>query len=716
MQQGRRPRTAEPGDLLDAIPPSCERRQGSDFPFARKATHRRPDPSSTPLADGAKSGEHSSNAPRFGYRAYTSLRIFTSRHCKQRPRLLRHLEDAVIAGELARGLGGRPQGNGWVARCPAHDDKTPSLSIADGESGTLLVHCLAGCSQAAVIEALRSRNLWDSAGSRPDLPPGVAAQVTEGGRTFTFARLWTYRSASGDVLGYVARYENPAAGKTIRPYFVESAGTWTMRSAGTPRPLYGLDRLATHPELEVVVTEGEKAADAAGRLLPDFVAVSWPGGAKAVKRADWSPLAGRTVAIWSDNDEPGRLAGAEVVEALAGLGCSVAWVNVEALGLPTGGDAADLPDLPDGELPRIAPPTAMCLDNAIRNEPDERLCWSLRELLERPVELPPPVVPKIAWPGRVTVLAAREKAGKSTLAGAAAAKVTRGERFLGLATTPGVVLWATEEHTQDVARRLSGFGADPDKLYVMVWRHDALAEIRADAQRLRPILVVIDTLAAVAEAVAPESGSSSQWAKVMRPLVRIARDTDCALVILHHATKADGSYRDSTEIGAAADVLQEMAITEGGIVRQIKYWGRFGRGSFALKLVGGEFELVTETDGSDLERRVLAFVEAHLGCSQRAVESGIGKRVGDVRQVLRELVVRGEIDDRGNGRNHEYYPRQGASQAPDAPAAPDPVRPLRPAFGTNDFEASRTHSAGVRPIPIHGWDAPSDDEYLVGLS
>jgi rhodanese-related sulfurtransferase len=43
--------------------------------------------------------------------------------------------------------------------CPAHDDRTPSLGI-DDDDGRLLVHCWAGCSQEAVIRALRERGLW----------------------------------------------------------------------------------------------------------------------------------------------------------------------------------------------------------------------------------------------------------------------------------------------------------------------------------------------------------------------------------------------------------------------------------------------------------------------------------------------------------------------------------------------------------------------------
>src|SRR5262245_42229109 len=56
---------------------------------------------------------------------------------------------------IARALGGRPIGSAWMAPCPAHDDRTPSLSIRDADDGKLLVRCHAGCDQARVIAALR---------------------------------------------------------------------------------------------------------------------------------------------------------------------------------------------------------------------------------------------------------------------------------------------------------------------------------------------------------------------------------------------------------------------------------------------------------------------------------------------------------------------------------------------------------------------------------
>lgn len=66
----------------------------------------------------------------------------------------------MTAEIIAGALGGLKVGQGWTARCPAHEDRKPSLSIRDAD-GVALVHCHAGCDQRDVIAALSERGLWD---------------------------------------------------------------------------------------------------------------------------------------------------------------------------------------------------------------------------------------------------------------------------------------------------------------------------------------------------------------------------------------------------------------------------------------------------------------------------------------------------------------------------------------------------------------------------
>jgi putative DNA primase/helicase len=84
------------------------------------------------------------------------------------------------AAIVAKALGGRKVGRDWAARCPAHDDRSPSLSIRDGNDGKVLVRCHAGCTQPEVIEVLRSLGLWGQNDDRR--VDGTAGQVAANDR------------------------------------------------------------------------------------------------------------------------------------------------------------------------------------------------------------------------------------------------------------------------------------------------------------------------------------------------------------------------------------------------------------------------------------------------------------------------------------------------------------------------------------------------------
>ncbi len=73
----------------------------------------------------------------------------------------------MTAENIAKALGGHRAGATWMARCPAHDDSSPSLSISAGNDGKVLVRCHAGCGQRDVIAALSERGLWDATNKRP---------------------------------------------------------------------------------------------------------------------------------------------------------------------------------------------------------------------------------------------------------------------------------------------------------------------------------------------------------------------------------------------------------------------------------------------------------------------------------------------------------------------------------------------------------------------
>ncbi len=153
----------------------------------------------------------------------------------------------------------------------------------------------------------------------------------------------------------------PRATKQFYPLTLwrdEKGLRWRWKAVPEPRPLYGLDRLNARPDALVIVCEGEKSADAAGRIFPDYVAVTSSGGAKAATNSDWTPLVGRQVLIWPDCDKTGRDYAHEVAPKLTRQGCAVRIIDAEALAridpvsgeatreAPHGWDCADAIDEP----------------------------------------------------------------------------------------------------------------------------------------------------------------------------------------------------------------------------------------------------------------------------------------------------------------------------------------------------------------------------------
>lgn len=177
---------------------------------------------------------------------------------------------------------------------------------------------------------------------------------------------WEYRNQQGELLGVIYRFLNSSGGKEVLPcVFAEKPSTgareWHWISFREPRPLY--IKRAFDPVLPVLVVEGEKCADVAFDVVGDmYDVVSWPGGGKAVDKADWSELAGRDVVLWPDCDaktypekhakageikpeeeQPGVSTMRKLADILGGLGCAVDVVKIPLPGeVPDGWDIADL--------------------------------------------------------------------------------------------------------------------------------------------------------------------------------------------------------------------------------------------------------------------------------------------------------------------------------------------------------------------------------------
>lgn len=185
----------------------------------------------------------------------------------------------------------RKRGNEYTARCPAHTDKEPSLSITEGDD-RLLVHCHAGCSQDDVLDALGlswKDIVYDETSSEPEAT-------------------YPYTDESGNLLYEVVRFP----GKQFRQR--QANGDWNLN--GTRRVLYHLPEVLYGVEQgkTIYVCEGEKDVEALRAI--GKVATTSCGGAQSWRDEYAECLHGAHVIIVQDKDDPGRKRAQQVYRSL----------------------------------------------------------------------------------------------------------------------------------------------------------------------------------------------------------------------------------------------------------------------------------------------------------------------------------------------------------------------------------------------------------------
>jgi hypothetical protein len=301
------------------------------------------------------------------------------------------------------------------------------------------------------------------------------------------------------------------------------------------------------------------------------------------------------------------------------------------------------------------------LTAAVRPWQPPRSFRSLAEILTDPsvTALPEVVVPGVAFRGRSTLFAAREKLGKSTFARAMLAAVSSGGEFLGDICRGGTVLLiGLEEHVGDIARSLQEFGADPHRVVIVepegVRGQDPIGMIERITEHLEPDLVVIDTLAALTAHLdsVPDAGDAGRWTAIMSRLTGLARVNDAAVVILHHGRRSDGRYRDSSAIGGGVDMILEVQERQDGS-RKVTGRGRWPFDDFVYSFDGRSFTIVARS--RSIEAQILDFVSRTPGASQRQVEQAVTGKRETVRYAVQKLIEEGALDDRGTGRGRELH-------------------------------------------------------------
>ena len=492
------------------------------------------------------------------------------------------------------------RGAGWHARCPAHDDRRPSLSIAEGDDGRALVHCHAGCTPPAIVEAvgLNLADLMPVTGGNGRRSTSAATNDHKPGNTFATtdeaiaalersrgprSALWRYDDAEGQPFGYVVRWDDPGGGKDVRPVSRVPGvdGRWTIGAmAGGPggRPLYRLPDLLNAPEgSRVYVCEGEKAADAARSV--GLIATTSAHGSKSASKTDWSPLAApriSEVVILPDADIAGERYAGDVAELVMKLKQPpvVKVVRLPSLPFGEGGDVAEFVAMRGGGADTILAEIEALADRA--EAAPSTLSPTTRDAprLIRMADVEPVDVGWL-WPlripvGRMTLLVGRPGDGKSFLTAYLAATVSRGRHWIDGSACPrgSVVLCSAEDDPADtIAPRLIAHDADLDRIHLLagvtnrddrgedverVFTLADLATLRQTLERLSDCeLIVVDPIGSYLGGRA-DAHRDNEVRGVLAPVCHLAAQHGAALVVIAHTRKAPAAFADDTAMGSRA--------------------------------------------------------------------------------------------------------------------------------------------------------------------
>lgn len=209
----------------------------------------------------------------------------------------------------------RRNGSSYMACCPAHEDRNPSLSVKQTEEGKILAKCHSGCPTTAVVEAMGLK--------MADLQEEEEASAEK--REMQEVAVYEYRDEQNALLYEVVRFEP----KTFRPRLPD--GSWGLPDS-VRRVLYRLPEVLAADS--VVICEGEKDADTIRGL--GVTSTTGVGGAGKWRPEYSDSLAGKHVLIVADKDEPGRRHAEVVRQALLGVAATVRVVQAKK-----GKDAAD---------------------------------------------------------------------------------------------------------------------------------------------------------------------------------------------------------------------------------------------------------------------------------------------------------------------------------------------------------------------------------------
>jgi len=233
------------------------------------------------------------------------------------------------------------------------------------------------------------------------------------------------------------------------PFTLNNDATWSMKRPEGLLPIYYTDK---HRDMPIIINEGEKALRGSEAIY-EGDSCTWHGGVNAWQKADWSPIFGRDVWIFPDNDEAGIKCANDIAKMLKKNGCKVKIAQPpesfnekdDLYDAYTRGDFKESKDLEEYII------------NCTEKKPKGAVTFTRADEVLRQVDNPDWLIEDVVEKESLMCIFGAPKSGKSFIAIAMAACIAKGERFYGNKAYAKPVMYVCGEGQRGVKRRLAAW-------------------------------------------------------------------------------------------------------------------------------------------------------------------------------------------------------------------------------------------------------------------
>jgi hypothetical protein len=266
--------------------------------------------------------------------------------------------------------------------------------------------------------------------------------------------------------------------------------------------------------------------------------------------------------------------------------------------------------------------------------------------------------------GGLSLIAAKPKVGKSTAVRNLARAISRGEPFLGRATKRGAVVYLElEEKRAQVTKHFRAMGvAGDEEIFIHTGPArggDVLNDLRAAVEKHRAILAVVDPLFKLIRL--KDGNNYAEVSRALEPLMNIARQTGCHILLIHHFGKGDREGGDqilgSTALFATVDTALFMRKREQ--YRTLTSTQRYGTDLEGLALAFDKETGLITTSGSDEELETTRAIEA-ISKFMQMREEWVSQ--ADIREEVRDVRTSMLVRALHQGLERRFFVRAGTGK------------------------------------------------------